>query len=78
MMFLLQHHNRLVSVHLLEYRIVQNRHMRVIRVATGEQLADTFTKELPFPQFERCLFGVFGECSGQADGLLPVSGPGHR
>ncbi len=30
------------------------------RVPTEEQLADIFTKALPFPQFERCLMGLMG------------------
>ncbi len=40
------------------HEILQNRHMRLIRVPTDEQLADIFTKALPFPQFERCLMGL--------------------
>ncbi len=39
---------------------IQNRHMRLIRVPTDEQLADIFTKALPVPQFERCLMGLMG------------------
>jgi hypothetical protein len=35
-------------------------HMRLIRVPTGEQLADIFTKVLPLPLFERCLIGIMG------------------
>ncbi len=35
-------------------------HMRLIRVPTDEQLADIFTKALPFPQFEQCLMGLMG------------------
>jgi hypothetical protein len=40
------------------HEAIQNRHMRLIRVSTDEQLADIFTKALPFPQFERCLMGL--------------------
>ncbi len=40
------------------HEVIQNRHMRLIRVPTDEQLADIFTKALPFPQFERCLMGL--------------------
>ncbi len=42
------------------HEAIQNRHMRLIRVSTDEQLADIFTKALPFPQFERCLMGLMG------------------
>ncbi len=42
------------------HEVIQNRHMRLIRVPTDEQLADIFAKELPFPQFERCLMGLMG------------------
>ncbi len=40
------------------HEVIQNRQMRLIRVPTDEQLADIFTKALPFPQFERCLMGL--------------------
>ncbi len=40
------------------HETIQNRHMRLIRVSTDEQLADIFTKALPYPQFERCLMGL--------------------
>ncbi len=40
------------------HEVIQNRHMRLIRTPTDEQLADIFTKELPFPQFEQCLMGL--------------------
>ncbi len=42
------------------HEAIQKRHMRLIRVSTDEQLADIFTKALPFPQFERCLMGLMG------------------
>ncbi len=42
------------------HEAIQNRHMLLIRVPTDEQLADIFTKPLPFPQFERCLMGLMG------------------
>jgi len=42
------------------HEAIQNRHMRLIRVSTDEQLADIFTKALPFPQFEKCLMGLMG------------------
>ncbi len=40
------------------HEVIQNSQMRLIRVPTDEQLADIFTKALPFPQFERCLMGL--------------------
>ena len=42
------------------HEAIQNRHTRLIRVSTDEQLADIFTKALPFPQFKRCLMGLMG------------------
>ena len=42
------------------HEVIQNSHMRLIRVPTAEQLADIFTKALPFPQFEKCLMGLMG------------------
>ena len=42
------------------HEAIQNRHMRLIRVPTDEQLADIFTKVLSFPQFELCLMGLMG------------------
>ncbi len=42
------------------HEAIQNRHMRLIRVWTDEQLADIFTRALPFPQFEKCLMGLMG------------------
>ncbi len=40
------------------HEVIQNRHMRLIRVPMDEQFADIFTKALPFPQFERCQMGL--------------------
>ena len=40
------------------HEVIQNRHMRLIRVSTSDQLADVFTKALPLPQFERCVLGL--------------------
>ncbi len=50
------------------HEAIQNRHMRLIMVPTDEQLTDIFTKQLPFPQFERCLMGLMG-------GDLKTKGP---
>ena len=46
------------------HEVIQNHHMLLIRVPTDEQLADIFTKALPFPQFERCLMGLMNGLSG--------------
>ena len=35
------------------HEVIQNHHLRLIRVPTDEQLAAIFTKALPCPQFER-------------------------
>ena len=40
------------------HEVIQNRHMRLIRVSTSDQLADVFTKALPLPHFERCVLGL--------------------
>ena len=40
------------------HEVIQNRHMRLIRVSTSDQLADIFTKALPLPHFERCVLGL--------------------
>ena len=42
------------------HEVIQNRHMRLHRVSTSEQLADIFTKALPLPHFERCVVGLMG------------------
>ncbi len=40
------------------HEVIQNRHMRLIRVSTSDELADIVTKALPLPPFERCLIGL--------------------
>ena len=40
------------------HEVIQNRHMRLIRVSTKDQLADIFTKALPLPHFESCVEGL--------------------
>ena len=40
------------------HEVIQNRHMRLIRVSTTDQLADIFTKALPMIHFERCVRGL--------------------
>ena len=40
------------------HEAIQNRHMRLIKVGTDNQMADVLTKALPFPAFMRCVEGV--------------------
>ena len=40
------------------HEAIQNRHMRLIKVGTDDQMADVLTKALPFPAFMRCVEGV--------------------
>ena len=40
------------------HEAIQNRHMRLIKVGTDDQMADVLTKVLPFPAFMRCVEGV--------------------
>ena len=42
------------------HEVIQNRHMRLHRVSTSEQLADIFTKALSLPHFQRCVVGLMG------------------
>ena len=38
--------------------MIQNQEMRLIKVDTSLQLADIFTKPLPYPQFQACIQGI--------------------
>jgi hypothetical protein len=38
--------------------VIQERAMKLIKVATGDQLADMFTKPLPYPQFLANIEGI--------------------
>jgi hypothetical protein len=40
------------------YEVIQNRHIRLIRVSTSDRLADIFTKALPLSRFERYVEGL--------------------
>jgi hypothetical protein len=40
------------------HEAIQNRHMRLIKVGTDDQMADVLTKALPFPAFMQCVEGV--------------------
>jgi len=40
------------------HETIQNRHMRLIKVDTSNQLADIFTKPLQLPQFLSCREGI--------------------
>ncbi len=63
------------------HEAIQNRHTRLIRVSTDEQLADIFTKALPFPQFEKCLMGLMGgdlKPKGPYGSMKAMNSPGGR
>jgi hypothetical protein len=40
------------------HEVIQERAMKLIKVATGDQLADMFTKPLPYPQFLANIEGI--------------------
>ncbi len=54
------------------HEVIQNRYTRLIRVPTDEQLADIFTKALPYPQFERCLMGLMSGGRSETEGTLSL------
>ena len=37
------------------HEVIQRQEMRLIKVDTANQLADIFTKPLPYPQFQACI-----------------------
>jgi hypothetical protein len=43
------------------HEVIQNGHMKLIRVATSQQLADILTKPLPFPLWQACVAGILGK-----------------
>ena len=43
------------------HEVIQNGHMKLIRVSTTSQLADILTKPLHFPQFLACVAGILGQ-----------------
>jgi hypothetical protein len=42
------------------HEAIQNGHMKLISVAISQQLADTLTKPLHFPQWQACIAGILG------------------
>ena len=40
------------------HEVIQNQEMRLIKVDTSLQLADIFTKPLPYPQFQACIQSI--------------------
>ena len=38
--------------------MIQRQEMRLVKIDTSLQLADIFTKSLPYPQFLECLQGI--------------------
>jgi hypothetical protein len=43
------------------HEVIQNGHMKLIRIATSQQLADILTKPLPFPLWQACVAGILGK-----------------
>ena len=40
------------------HEVIQRQEMRLVKIDTSLQLADIFTKPLPYPQFLECLQGI--------------------
>jgi hypothetical protein len=40
------------------HEVIQNRQMRLIKVDTSKQIADMFTKALPYPRFKACIQAI--------------------
>ena len=40
------------------HEVIQREEMRLVKIDTSLQLADIFTKPLPYPQFIECLEGI--------------------
>ena len=40
------------------HEVIQRQEMRLVKTETTRQLADIFTKPLPYPQFLECLQGI--------------------
>ena len=43
---------------LFAHEVIQREEMRLVKIDTSLQLADIFTKPLPYPQFLECLQGI--------------------
>ena len=43
------------------HEVIQNGHMKLIRVAISQQLAGILTKPLHFPQWQACVAGILGK-----------------
>ena len=56
------------------HETIQNREMRLIKVDTTEQLADLFTKALPYPQFLACIQGILNAPARVPDEVVRVNG----
>jgi hypothetical protein len=42
------------------HEVIQNGHMKLVRVSTTSQLADILTKPVHYPQYLACVAGIFG------------------
>ncbi len=48
------------------HEVIQNSHLRLVRVDTSEQLAEIFTKGLHYQQWEACITAILeGGCKGR-------------
>ena len=43
------------------HEVIQNGHMKLVRVSTSAQLADILTKPLHFPQWQACVAGILNK-----------------
>ena len=51
------------------HEVIQNQEMRLIKVDTANQLADIFTKPLPYPQFQACIQRILRKQPEAASGV---------
>ena len=55
------------------HEVIQNQEMRLIKVDTANQLADIFTKPLPYPQFQACIQHILRKQPEAASGICARS-----
>ncbi len=54
----------------LSHEVIQNGQMKLIRVATANQLADILTKPLHFPQWQACVAGILNKMIVTTEGTF--------
>jgi hypothetical protein len=59
------------------HAVIQNGHMKLIRVATAQQLADILTQPLHFTQWQTCVGGILGKKIVFESGLGYAQGWGN-